>query len=83
MMRRLGTLWSQRHMSSKYVNVTPICSFVRHRTGESPQRVLSFIMFHLVLIPIRFKAHKATSPLAFVFDIVRDMFRFSWVLNML
>jgi len=54
-MRQLSTLPSQRYMCSKYVNVTPISSFVRHRTGESPQRMLSFILFHLVLIPILFQ----------------------------
>lgn len=52
MMRQLSTLCLQRHMCSKYVNVTPLSSFVRHYTGESPQRMLSFILFHLVLILI-------------------------------
>lgn len=55
MMRQLSTLYSQRHMCSKYVNVTPINSFVRHCTGESPQRVLSSILFHFVLIPFSFQ----------------------------
>lgn len=62
-MRRLSTLCSQRHMSSKYVNVTPFSSFVRHCTGESPQRMLSFIPFHSVLIPIPFEKLTRLPPL--------------------
>ncbi|KAF8124895.1 HAD hydrolase [Boletus edulis] len=42
-MRRLGTLCSQSYMCSKYVNVTPISSFVRHRTVHKVASPLAFV----------------------------------------
>ncbi|KAG9316204.1 HAD hydrolase [Chiua virens] len=44
MMRQLGTLCSRRHMCSKYVNVTPIRSFVRHRTAHKTASPLAFVL---------------------------------------